>query len=68
MNADWQNAIVLMATAAAAGYLIRAAWQTFARKKAGACGGCAKCPAQATEPHVIGIAATVAPKSPEPGA
>jgi hypothetical protein len=67
MNVDWQNAIVLMATAGAAGYLVRAAWQTVARKKDSACGGCAKCPGQAAEPHVIGIA-VAAPKSPGPSA
>jgi hypothetical protein len=58
MNVDWQNAIVLLAIAAAGGYLARRAWQSMVRRKAASCGGCGSCTANtpAEEPHVIGIA------------
>ncbi len=52
---DWQNLAVLVAVLAAAGYLARLAWQTVARRKAAACGGCGSC-ANADGPgQVVGM-------------
>jgi hypothetical protein len=48
MTIDWQNLVVLAFLAAAGSYLARQVWATIARKKAGACGGCGSCPANAT--------------------
>ena len=42
---EWQLIAVLLALAAAVGYLVRASWKTWFGRKAGcgsACGGCAK--------------------------
>jgi hypothetical protein len=52
---DWQNLIALAIVAIAGLYLARQAWITFARKKSGACGSCASCPASATasEPSIV---------------
>jgi hypothetical protein len=44
---DWQNLIALAIVAIAGLCLARQAWITFARKKSGACGSCASCPASA---------------------
>jgi hypothetical protein len=44
MNLDWQNFAVLLLVAAAAIYLARLGWQSVARRKATACGGCGSCP------------------------
>jgi hypothetical protein len=44
---DWQNLVVLAIVFAAGLYLARQAWLTITRKKAGACGSCASCPASA---------------------
>ena len=40
MSLDWQNIAVFVIVATAIAYLARLTWQTIARKKAGACGGC----------------------------
>ena len=57
MNFDWQTVAVVLVIAVACIYLARAAWQTVARKKAGACGGCPTCPSNPgqDEPEVIGV-------------
>jgi hypothetical protein len=39
----WQNLIVLALVAAAGVYLARLVWQSLARRKAAACGGCSGC-------------------------
>jgi hypothetical protein len=46
MTFDWQDAIALVAAAAAASYLARRGWLAIKRKRA-ACGGCGSCPASA---------------------
>lgn len=55
MSFDWQNLTVLLATSAAGAYLARVAWQSVARKKASACGGCGNCPDHAGGPQVVGV-------------
>lgn len=57
MNLDWQTAAVGALIAAACTYLVRAAWQTVARKKAAACGGCDSCPSDAGPggPEVVSL-------------
>jgi hypothetical protein len=53
MDLVWQNLAVLLVVAVAGGYLARAAWQTLARKKAAACGGCGTCSNPASEPKIV---------------
>lgn len=49
----WQTLIVVLLVAAAAAYLARVAWQSLARRRAAACGGCGSCQAgAANEPTV----------------
>ena len=57
MNLDWQNFTALIAVAAAAAYLTRAAWRTIARRKSGGCGSCGSCPSggEAKQPELFGI-------------
>ena len=57
MNFDWQTVGVVLVIAVACIYLARSAWQTVARKKAGACGACPTCPSNPgpSEPEVIGV-------------
>jgi hypothetical protein len=62
MESAWQNLIVLAIVLAAGGYLCRMAWQSMARRKSSACGGCSNCPSESTskdttnnEPQVMGI-------------
>jgi hypothetical protein len=64
----WQNVAVMVVVIAAGGYLARLAWQSIARRKAAACGGCGTCPAsQTAEPAVhatIGPLAESTPRHP----
>jgi attachment p12 family protein len=62
MESAWQNLIVLAIVLTAGGYLCRLGWQSMARRKSGACGGCANCPSESTgkgivndEPQVVSI-------------
>jgi hypothetical protein len=60
MNLDWQTATVLAAVGGAAVYLLRAVWQSVARQRAAACGGCNNCAAGADgQPKVIEIESLV---------
>jgi hypothetical protein len=63
MNFQWQTIIVVVAVITAAAYLARAAWQSVARRKAAACGGCADCPSGTGhgEPNVIEITTRTPP-------
>jgi hypothetical protein len=45
MTFDWQNVAALAIVLTAAVYLIRRAWRTVAKKRAGGCGACGSCPA-----------------------
>ena len=45
MSPAWQQIVVMLAVAAAGGYLAYASWRTLRRRKAG-CGTCARCPAE----------------------
>ncbi len=57
MNLDYQTAIVMLAVGGAAAYIMRAAWQSVARRRAAACGGCKNCAAGAdAAPAVVEIA------------
>ncbi len=62
MESAWQNLIVLAIVLAAGGYLCRMAWQSMARRKSSACGGCSNCPSESASkdatnngPQVVGI-------------
>ena len=57
MNAIFENLIVLAVVAAAVAYLARVAWQTVARRRAAACGGCENCPSASANnaPRVVEI-------------
>jgi hypothetical protein len=66
MNLDWQNVAVIVVVAVATGYLARAGWQTFSRKRAAACGGCSKCPATDAAAKLVEIG-TVAPAASSSG-
>jgi len=57
MNATLQNLIVLVVVVAAVAYLARVAWQTVARRKGAACGGCGNCPSAGANnaPSVVEI-------------
>lgn len=53
----WQDAIALSIVAAACIYLARQVVGVVRRKRASACGGCAKCPSEgaAKEPAVVSL-------------
>jgi hypothetical protein len=57
MSFDWQTGAVLLVIVAALGYLARAAWRAAARRRAGACGGCADCAGESgpSERQIIGV-------------
>ena len=62
MESAWQNLIVLAIVVAAVGYLCRMGWQSMARRKSGACGGCSNCPSESAsqgnltnEPQIVSI-------------
>jgi hypothetical protein len=50
MTTEWQNLVALGIVLTAAVYLIRRAWRTFVKKRAGGCGACGSCPASSTNP------------------
>jgi len=50
MAGEWQNLVALGIVLTAAVYLIRRAWRTFAKKRAGGCGACGSCPASSANP------------------
>jgi hypothetical protein len=54
MHLDWQNLAVLLAVLSAGGYLARAAWQSVARRKAAACGGCGNCSQASAPTQIVG--------------
>lgn len=47
---DWQLAVVGSAVLAAAAYVARAAWRTWAGRQVGCVSGCGKCETPAREP------------------
>ncbi len=57
MTFDGQTAGVLVIVGAASAYLARVLWQSVARRRAAACGGCGSCPAGQTngQPQVVEI-------------
>jgi hypothetical protein len=54
MTFDWQDAIALLAAAAAGSYLIWRGWLTVKRKRAG-CGGCSTCPSSEGTKTIVTI-------------
>lgn len=54
MTFGWQDVIALVAAAAASSYLLRRAWLTLARKRAG-CGGCNTCPSSGGAKTIVTI-------------
>jgi hypothetical protein len=63
MTFNGETLLVLAIVAAAAGYLLRGAWITFAGKSRGGCGSCSKCPAEhgGREPQVISAESLLTP-------
>jgi hypothetical protein len=54
MHLDWQNLAVLLAVLSAGVYLGRAAWQSLARRKTAACGGCGNCSQASVPTQIVG--------------
>jgi hypothetical protein len=50
MTFDWQNLTALAILLTAATYLVRRAWRTLVKKRAGGCGACGSCPAGTENP------------------
>lgn len=53
MESAWQNLIVLAIVLAAGGYLCRMGWQSMARRKSSACGGCSNCPSESASKSIM---------------
>ncbi len=60
MSSDWQNLIVSLIVAGAAGYVGRLAWRSLLARKTSACGGCRGC---ASPEEVRGVFNIAAPTS-----
>ena len=52
-SVDWQSTIVLALVIAAGAHLARFAWKSVMRRETSSCGGCAKCPASATQSEPV---------------
>ncbi len=63
MHVEWQNAIVGLIVAGAAGYLTVGLWRSLVHRRS-SCGACSTCPAaKAEEPLVIALDSRLPPPS-----